>query len=81
MRTTNGKLESALEFQKKNQQLMTKNIDELNKELKKSEEGLLKLKVRCETLQARNDDLTNQLLNQQQELSQLKWVTFGILFH
>lgn len=74
LRTTNGKLESALEFQKKNQQLLTKNIDELERELKKSNDGTIKINIRDESLQARNNDLTNQIFNYQQEISQLKYI-------
>uniref|UniRef100_A0A915DZC6 Nucleoprotein TPR n=1 Tax=Ditylenchus dipsaci TaxID=166011 RepID=A0A915DZC6_9BILA len=72
LRTNNGKLESSLEFQKKNQQLLNKQVTELEKDLKKANEASGKMTVRLESLQVRYDDLTNQLLQQQQELARFK---------
>lgn len=72
LRTTNGKLESSLEFQKKNQQFLNKQIEDLDKDLKKSKDAALKAESRLETLHGRFDDLTNQMLTQQQEFSHLK---------
>lgn len=72
MRTTIGKLESDLEFQNKNQQLLAKQIDSYAIDLKKSQDQLGEAKRQTETLQFKFDTLTNQILEKQQELSILK---------
>ncbi|KAI1723190.1 nucleoprotein TPR [Ditylenchus destructor] len=72
LRTTNGKLESSLEFQKSNQQLMSKQVGDLEKELKKANDATAKVTLRLEAIQTKYDELINQLMQRQQELSHLK---------
>jgi conjugal transfer/entry exclusion protein len=72
MRTTNGKLESDLEFQKKNQKLYAKQLDEAESEAKKQAGAVQKAKGQLDALQARFDQLSSQLIEQQGELSRLK---------
>ncbi|KAL3079750.1 hypothetical protein niasHS_014032 [Heterodera schachtii] len=72
MRTTIGRLESDLEFQNKNQQLLSKQIDSYMMDLKRSGDALGDAKRQLETLQFKYDSMTNQLLEKQQELSLLR---------
>lgn len=72
LRTTNGKLESDLEYQKKNQQLILKQVEELDTSVKKKDETLMKSEVRFNTLQNRFDELSRQILEKQHELSSYK---------
>lgn len=72
LRTTNGKLESSLEFQKSNQQLMAKQVSDLEKDLKKANDATAKVTLRLEAIQTKYDELVNQLMQRQQELSHLK---------
>lgn len=72
MRTTIGKLESDLEFQNKNQQLLAKQIDSYAHDLNRVNNQLSDSKRQVESLEIRNDSLTNQLLEKQQRLSTLE---------
>uniref|UniRef100_A0A915M9A7 Nucleoprotein TPR n=1 Tax=Meloidogyne javanica TaxID=6303 RepID=A0A915M9A7_MELJA len=72
MRTTIGKLESDLEFQNKNQQLLAKQIDSYSHDLNRLNNQLSESKRQVESLEIRNDSLTNQLLEKQQRLSTLE---------
>uniref|UniRef100_A0A914I796 HAMP domain-containing protein n=1 Tax=Globodera rostochiensis TaxID=31243 RepID=A0A914I796_GLORO len=78
MRTTIGKLESDLEFQNKNQQLLAKQIDSYTLDLKRSNDALGDTKRQLETLQFKYDTLTNQILEKQQELSTLKVQNYSL---
>ena len=69
---TIGKLESDLEFQNKNQQLLAKQIDSYANDLKRNNDQLSDAKRQLETSQFKCDSLTNQLLEKQQELSTLR---------
>lgn len=80
MRTTIGKLESDLEFQNKNQQLLAKQIDTYTVDLKRSNDSLGESKRQLETLQFKYDSLTNQMLEKQQDLSTLKSACFGVFY-
>lgn len=72
LRKTNGKLESDLEYQKKNQQLLLKQAETFESTLKSKDDSLGKTEVRFNTLQSRFDELSKQLLEKQDELSRLK---------
>lgn len=74
LRTTIGKLESNLEFQNKNQQLLAKQIDSYSHDLTRVNNQLSDSKRQIESLEIRNDSLTNQLLDKQQRLSTLEYV-------
>ena len=76
MRTTIGKLESDLEFQNKNQQLLAKQIDSYANDLNRVNNQLTDSKRLVESLEIRNDSITNQLLEKQQRLSTLEYVYF-----
>jgi chromosome segregation ATPase len=74
MRTTIGKLESDLEFQNRNQQLLAKQIDSYAHDLNRVNKQLSDSKRTVESLEIRNDSLTNQLFEKQQRLSTLEYV-------
>lgn len=74
MRTTIGKLESDLEFQNKNQKLLAKQIDSYELDLKRANESFGNTKRQLEILQIKYDNMTEQLLDKQHDLSTLKWV-------
>lgn len=70
---TNGKLESDLEFQKQNQHLQKKQLDSYEKDMKKANDLLLSTRAKMDGLQTKCDASNNQLLEQQQDLSRLKY--------
>ena len=83
MRATAGKLESDLEFHKKNQLLAAKQVDTYEKELKKANNIASSVNSRLEILQSKFDDATNQLLDQKQDVVRLKlvfYLTLHIIF-
>lgn len=71
---TNGKLESDLEFQKQNQHLQKKQLDSYEKDMKKANDLLLSTRSKMDGLQTKCDASNNQLLEQQQDLSRLKYL-------
>lgn len=76
LRMSIGKLESDLEFQNKNQQLLAKQIDSYSVDLRRRDEQLSDVKRELETSRFKCDSLTNEIMSKQQELS-----TFSVQNH
>lgn len=74
MRSTIGKLESDLDFQKQNHKVLGQQVEAYEKELKRANDSLSGNKVKLDSLQARLDTANNQLLDQQQELAKFRYV-------
>ena len=72
LRLTNGRIESDLEFQKKNQETAFKKVNELEKEMSKKNEQIAKHKAQLDSDQKRIDQITNELLTKQDELTRLR---------
>uniref|UniRef100_A0AC35FPI5 Uncharacterized protein n=1 Tax=Panagrolaimus sp. PS1159 TaxID=55785 RepID=A0AC35FPI5_9BILA len=71
LRITNGRIESDLEYQKKNQETAFKKVNELEKEIAKKNEQIAKHKAQHENDEQRIQQLTNELSHKEDELTKL----------
>jgi chromosome segregation ATPase len=71
LRLTNGRIESDLEYQKKNQETAFKKVKELEKEISKKNEQIAKYKAQIRSDAHQIQNLTNELCLKQDELTKL----------
>jgi chromosome segregation ATPase len=71
LRITNGRIESDLEYQKKNQETAFKKVNEFEKEIAKKNEQIAKHKAQLENDEQRIQKLTQELFLKQDELTKL----------
>uniref|UniRef100_A0A914XXK4 Nucleoprotein TPR n=1 Tax=Panagrolaimus superbus TaxID=310955 RepID=A0A914XXK4_9BILA len=71
LRVTNGRIESDLEYQKKNQETAFKKVNEFEKEISKKNEQIAKHKAQLTNDEQRIQKLTNELFQKQDELTKL----------